>query len=395
MNTTPPERNIDDYELSHRLSKSLELLKEFRSAFMHWAIVESEGKFPSAFLEFDIEELEGATGILQLNSHPRTGRISCRFKPQFGGEELSWTHYETGYDLSEYERLLFSTWSYDTGYALDRNEKSEAVWYIDDQAIADRLEDIAEKVDELLNTIDDPLSTFYAVISTVKNHKPKWKPGRVSWYYIKELDERIRELELTYKRLSIGTEAKPKIEPGKGKLLESIHRAYEDLERLVGTDGNLDKLSFEETAYAEAVVIDYLMEKFGEQDDALGNWPSDWYECPEAFDLYKAKIREFRAGQAKASLDEVKRIAKAQPKQKIELDKKLEKPSKEIPPEYRTLPMSQKELAELWGKHVAQKDIAAMIRTGALNRIEISRQRLIFDKRDLPKNVIEKLTKIE
>jgi hypothetical protein len=29
--------------------------------------------------------------------------------------------------------------------------------------------------------------------------------------------------------------------------------------------------------------------------------------------LYKAKIREFRAGQAKASLDEVKRIAEVQP----------------------------------------------------------------------------------
>ncbi len=111
--------------------------------------------------------------------------------------------------------------------------------------------------------------------------------------------------------------------------------------------------------------------------------------------MYKAKIREFRAGQAKASLYEVKRIAEAQREQKFELDKKLEERSKEIPPEYRTLPMSQKELAELWGKHVAQKDIAAMIRTGALNRIEISRQKFIFDKRDLPKYVIEKLAKIE
>ncbi len=211
MNTTPSKRNTDDYELSHRLSKSLELLKEFRSEFMHWATVESEGKFPSAFLEFDIEELEGATGILQLNSHPRTGKISCRFKPQSGGEELSWTHYETSYDLSEYERLLFSTWSYDTGSALDRNEWSEAVWYIDDQAIADRLEDIAERVSAILNTITEPFGlavTAVGTIKTVKNYKPKWKPGRIDWSYIKKLDGRLRDLELTLKRLSasIGTE---------------------------------------------------------------------------------------------------------------------------------------------------------------------------------------------
>ena len=109
------------------------------------------------------------------------------------------------------------------------------------------------------------------------------------------------------------TETEQDIKPVKEILLESIRRAYEDFERLVETDENLDKLSFEETSYAEAVVIDYLMEKFGEQDDALGNWPRDWHECPEAFHLYKAKIREFRASQAKESLDEVKRIAEVQP----------------------------------------------------------------------------------
>jgi hypothetical protein len=58
--------------------------------------------------------------------------------------------------------------------------------------------------------------------------------------------------------------------------------------------------------------------------------------------------------------------------------------------------MSQKELAELWGKKdIVQKDIATMIRTGALNTRKISRQKFIFDKRDLPKHVIDKLTKIE
>jgi len=100
---------------------------------------------------------------------------------------------------------------------------------------------------------------------------------------------------------------------GKTQLLESIHRAYLDFQKVSEEPINLDGLTIEETAYAEAAVIDYLVGIFGEQDDALGNWPTDWHECPEAFDLYKAKIRELRAAQAKVSLDEVKRIAETQP----------------------------------------------------------------------------------
>jgi len=108
-----------------------------------------------------------------------------------------------------------------------------------------------------------------------------------------------------------------KIEPGKEYLLESIRKAYEEVEKLTEVDVNFDKTSDDEINFAEAAVIEYLTKRFGEQDDSLGNWPRDWHECPEAFELYKAKIKEYCASKAKASLEEAKRMAEAQPTQKI------------------------------------------------------------------------------
>jgi len=70
------------------------------------------------------------------------------------------------------------------------------------------------------------------------------------------------------------------------------------------------------------------------------------------------------------------------------------KPLRDIPPEFRTVPMSQKELAEIWGECVSQKKIASMIASDALNAMQLSRQTFMFDKRDLPPHLIKKLDDI-
>lgn len=103
-----------------------------------------------------------------------------------------------------------------------------------------------------------------------------------------------------------------KIKPVKEILLDSIRSAYMEFERLSEKPLNLDGLTSEEIAYAEAAVIEYLTERFGEEDDEHVFWPRDWGECPEAFELYKAKIREYRELKTKASLEQVKSIAEAQ-----------------------------------------------------------------------------------
>lgn len=210
--------SIEDVEC-RRLSEGVRLLREFRSTFMSCATVESEGIFPWAFWDFDKTKLGGATGILYLNAHPATGKISCRFIPKLEGEEQSWTHHETDYDLNEYERLLFSTWSYDTGYALNRNEESRAVWYIEDQAFADQLEDIAGRIDNLLNAMHEVWglpSHVHSAMVAVRNHTPKWKCGRVAWHFVMELDRCIRDFELECKRLSmVPRTAEPKVEAEK------------------------------------------------------------------------------------------------------------------------------------------------------------------------------------
>ena len=92
-------------------------------------------------------------------------------------------------------------------------------------------------------------------------------------------------------------------------LLESICNAYAAVEKTAESHLNIDNLSETEMGFADSVVIDYLTERFGEQDDALGNWPRDWHECPEAFELWEKTIQELRVSEAMESLDQLKGVA--------------------------------------------------------------------------------------
>ena len=66
-----------------------------------------------------------------------------------------------------------------------------------------------------------------------------------------------------------------------------------------------------------------------------------------------------------------------------------------IPGVHRTSPMSKKELAELWGGDVTPKKLQKMLNAGALHCEKLSRQSFVFDKRDLPQHVLDRLRKIE
>lgn len=70
------------------------------------------------------------------------------------------------------------------------------------------------------------------------------------------------------------------------------------------------------------------------------------------------------------------------------------KPVRDMPSKFRTVPMSQSELAEIWREGVSQKKIASMIESDVLNVMQLSRQTFIFDKRDLPPHIIKKLDDI-
>ena len=207
-------------ELVDRWSKGLILLKEFRSLFISLATVESIGDFPWDFWDFHPDMIENRKGVFQLKFLSGTGKLSCTFRSGFGMEEgdlRKWTHELVGRNkqqsnISEYEELLFSIWSYDIGQALDRRDSSEANWYIPDFATANRLEHIAERIDGIMNTILEHLDLCFGVGdvgSIVRNRKPKWCPGRISWSYVKELDEKIREFESELRSKRTERETKP------------------------------------------------------------------------------------------------------------------------------------------------------------------------------------------
>jgi hypothetical protein len=66
----------------------------------------------------------------------------------------------------------------------------------------------------------------------------------------------------------------------------------------------------------------------------------------------------------------------------------------DMPGRYRTEPISQTELASIWGGGMTQKKISSMIQNRLLRAVTLSRQSYIFDNRDLPSHVIEKLKQL-
>lgn len=118
----------------------------------------------------------------------------------------------------------------------------------------------------------------------------------------KERDNKVlRNLAEELKSIITRLAAQPKVQ-----LLEDIRQVQISMEKLGQSDVGFDNISREESIYAEAMVVEYLKERYGEQDDTLGNWPTDWHECPKAYYLYMEKVKEFRTAKAKANIDRFK-----------------------------------------------------------------------------------------
>ena len=90
-------------------------------------------------------------------------------------------------------------------------------------------------------------------------------------------------------------------------LVQSIRHAQEHLSG--AADPSQSRLTEDAISYAEAAVLDYLVQRFGRQDDAAGNWPQDWHECPEAYMLWESKTAEFHTQQAAQHLEAAELVA--------------------------------------------------------------------------------------
>lgn len=97
------------------------------------------------------------------------------------------------------------------------------------------------------------------------------------------------------------------------------------------------------------------------------------------------------------TFDPITEIHEFSEKYRLKDEPSLVKTSEEedIPGEHRTSPMSQTELADLWGGDMTQKAIKRMMKKKNLRYKKQSRQKFIFDKRDLPKHVKDKLLNLE
>ena len=119
----------------------------------------------------------------------------------------------------------------------------------------------------------------------------------------------------------------------------------------------------------------------------------DRYET-DPLSISQTELRKYKTGLLKYNTLLEEKIKKHNTKERSAKPKAAEAPE-DIPGEYRTAPMSQTELANLYGGDMTQKKIRAMIDSGILRVICQTRQTFIFDKRQLPPHVKEKLVNLE
>jgi hypothetical protein len=79
---------------------------------------------------------------------------------------------------------------------------------IEDFGDANRLEDIAENLEQVVTSMDDWF-TSVGVMYQIRNGKPKWMPCTVGWYYVRRLDEEIKDLQVQLRRSVEKTQIAP------------------------------------------------------------------------------------------------------------------------------------------------------------------------------------------
>lgn len=187
-----------------QIQNIVEALKKFRTTFLEKAFVKGTCALPETFTR--LFECFGGYGEITV-WWDRT-RYYCDFQ-KTDGANAAWC--SPGYDevvteenvvkLEDYEEMLFSFWSYAKGRPLDVSHGGDKRCSINWQIKADAasvLEKTARDIDRLLLPLSDVRGCEkYAdkVAKVLRNGNPKWRPCRVQWTYVKELDEMIQGLK--------------------------------------------------------------------------------------------------------------------------------------------------------------------------------------------------------
>jgi hypothetical protein len=215
---------VSQKELSDRFREIKKLLCELRETFLRWVVIESDGVVPGGLLTTEIgQDLDGKRGLLRVVFHG--DKCGCFFKLE-KGKQVHWKNFEAD-SLSAYEEIVFSIWDYSTGSSLEkRSEFSTAEWYVDDQGTANRFEDIASKIDKLLVPLhdrEDQAITVATISRATRNlEQPKWKPSRVYWGFVKNLDEAIQLCETKMSVTDVKEKTADGLEPKPPEFLQNL-----------------------------------------------------------------------------------------------------------------------------------------------------------------------------
>ena len=204
---TDTEHRSKKNELLHHFANIVKSLELLRNIFISLATVEAKGQLPIGFFPYgeDIpEEIEKSFGTLYISTGGPDGSLTfdsykCCFTPD-NGETLYWK--DDGFEpagVNTYASFLFRSWSYEDGHSIEieTDAKSIARWHFDESS--EGLEELSTRVEKSLSPIiylNSYKELVKRTIIAIRNGKPTWKPGYVSWSYIKSLDEVIKDFEL-------------------------------------------------------------------------------------------------------------------------------------------------------------------------------------------------------
>ncbi len=225
----PVQEMLKETGFSTQIQHLVEALRTFRRTFLEKTSVKGRCILPEKLARIFGPAWSGY-GNIEIRYGGKSIHSNDPYECIFQKSDGSWAGWNLNdvVTLEDYERLIFSCWSYTDGQALDVNDSDELCmisWGIKLE-VCSALERKAQDIDMLLiplSRINSYKEYVKKISNIIRNGNSEWMPYRVHWTYIKELDEVINELELADEQYSADTEQ----EEISNKLAQAIPYEYQ------------------------------------------------------------------------------------------------------------------------------------------------------------------------
>jgi hypothetical protein len=195
-----------------QVKQIVKLLGDFRNTFIEKTTVKGRCILPGRLVRLFGSIWKGY-GNIELRYGGTSISSNAPYECIFRKADGSWAGINLNdvITLKDYEQLLFGCWSYTDGSALDANGSDELCvmnWVINQDSAA-VLEKMAHDIEMLIISLshysyfEECVKKISDILHSVNSERLSY---RIPWTFVKELDEIIEELELSYQNKTVWSE---------------------------------------------------------------------------------------------------------------------------------------------------------------------------------------------